>query len=425
MTALKKREVSSEVQGPVFVPAMDLYAANENVDKRSYRLTNIDIVRGLVVLIMALDHVRDYMMVGGVQDPIAQPDISLGLYITRWITNFCAPVFIFLAGTSVGLMTDRRSKNEISAFVFKRGLWLILMEITIVATAWTFTPLGEAAIGGLTIVPLQVIWALGASMIFLAGAQFFGPKVCLVLGAAIISYHNLLDGIWPVATLFGEGTDAFWTTLHSQNTVIFGQFYINTVYPLLPCVGIMLLGYGSSSIFKKAPKERNTLLLKIGLIFVAAFFAIRFPGGYGDPNPWQVQDYGLQATIFDFMNVSKYPASFLYILSTLGVMSIVCSFADKLKGPIKNVLVMFGRVPFAFYIAHLYLIHALSVGLGMLQGFEFNQMMHFFPLYPKGYGVGLLEVYLIWGLVIAILYPFCKWVAEIKRTRKDWWLSYL
>ncbi|MBT5186191.1 MAG: DUF1624 domain-containing protein [Kordiimonadaceae bacterium] len=394
-------------------------------DKRAYRLTNIDMLRGLVILIMALDHVRDFMMMGGVQDPMAQPDISAGLYFTRWITHFCAPVFIFLAGTSVGLMSARKSAKEIGGFVLKRGLWLIFMEVTLISTAWTFTPFGEAAVGGSTIIVLQVIWALGVSMIVLAGAQFMGPRACLILGAAIILGHNLLDPIWPNLAMFGAGTDAFWTTIHSQNSLFIDQYYVNTVYPALPCIGIMLLGYGTTFIFQKSPKQRDAFLIKTGLVFLAAFVTIRFLDIYGDPNPWQVQEYGALATFFDFMNVSKYPASLLYILATLGVMALVCSQADKLKGWLKDTLVMFGRVPFAFYVLHLYLIHAMAVLLGMGQGFEFNQMMHFFPFYPEGYGVGLVEVYVGWVLVIAILYPFCKWVAKIKSTRKDWWLSYV
>ena len=399
--------------------------AKKEVDKRSYRLTNIDMMRGLVIIIMALDHVRDYLMMGGVQDPMAQPDISIGLYFTRWITHFCAPVFIFLAGTSVGLMATRKSAKDIGAFVLKRGLWLIVMEVTVVATAWSFTPLGEPAVGGAIIIPLQVIWALGVSMVILAGAQFMGPRVCFALGAVILLGHNLLDPIWLNGTLFSDGTDPFWTTLHSQNSLFVGSFYVNTVYPVLPCVGIMLLGYATTFIFLKAPKERDAFLIKTGVTFLMAFVVLRFVGIYGEPNPWQVQEYGALATFFDFMNISKYPASLLYVLATLGLMALVCSRADKITGWLKDTLVMFGRVPFAFYVAHLYLIHVFSVLLGAGQGFELNQMIHFFPFYPEGYGVGLIGVYVGWVLAIALLYPFCKWVAQIKSKRNDWWLSYL
>lgn len=402
-----------------------LKAANENKDTRAYRLTNIDMVRGLVILIMALDHVRDFMMMGGVQDPMAQPDIGIGLYLTRWITHLCAPTFIFLAGTSVGLMAARKTAKELSGFVFKRGVWLVIMELTVISTAWTFTPFGEEAVGGLTIIFLQVIWALGASMIVLSGALFLGPRVCLILGLAIVFGHNLIEPYWPTGAPFGDGTDPLWITFYSQNTVILGQFYVNTFYPLIPCAGLMLVGYGSAYIFQKPAAERNAYLINAGLIMLGAFIALRLAGIYGDPNPWQVQEYGFLATVFDFMNVSKYPASLLYILVTLGIMAIVCGHADKVKGKVKDVLVMFGRVPFAFYVAHIYLIHVLAMLLGMAQGHSFDDVFKFFPFYPEGYGIDLVGVYAGWIVVIALLYPFCKWVADVKRRRKDWWLSYL
>ncbi len=425
MNTLRKIDVEDKVPAPDAETKDFVKAANENVDKRSYRLTNIDMVRGLVVLIMALDHVRDFMMVGGVHDPMAQPDISVGLYLTRWITHLCAPVFIFLAGTSVGLMSDRKPAGKLAGFVLKRGIWLVAIEVTVISTAWTFTPFGEVAVGGMSIIILQVIWALGMSMVVLSGALFLGQRACLMIGLAIVLGHNLIDPILPAGTMFSDSSNPFWTALYSQSTLFLGPLYINAVYPLLPCIGIMLVGFGSSFIFKKPAEERNAFLIKTGMAFIAAFVLLRFSGIYGDPNPWQVQEYGVLATIFDFMNISKYPASLLYVLATLGVMSIVCGYADKVSGPVKNILVMFGRVPFAFYVAHLYLIHALSILLGMGQGFEFSQMVRFFEFYPEGYGISLAGVYMAWIVVIAMLYPFCKWVADVKRRRKDWWLSYL
>lgn len=390
----------------------------------SHRLSNIDMLRGLVIIIMALDHVRDFFLVGGVEYPMADPDVSVGLYITRWITHFCAPVFIFLAGTSVGLMANRKSPRDIGAFVFKRGLWLVFVEVVIISTAWTFAPFGEAEIGGLSLIILQVIWAIGVSMMILAGAQFLGSKFCLYLGAAIVAGHNLLDPIWPITTAL-ESNDIFWAFLHSQGTVVIGPFFVEVVYPLLPCTGIMLLGYGTSFIFNKPALERDTLLIIIGVSFISIFVLLRYLGFYGDPNPWEIHSSGLLSTFFDFMNVSKYPLSLLYFLATIGPMAIICAKADKVSGWPKETLVMFGRVPFAFYVAHFYLIHLLSVFFGMAQGFEANELMHIFIFYPEGYGTGLLGVYLIWGGVVAMLYPFCKWMVKVKETRKNLWLSYL
>ncbi len=396
----------------------------QTTDNRSYRLSNIDMLRGIVIIIMALDHVRDFFLVGGVEFPLADPDVSAGLYFTRWITHFCAPVFIFLAGTSVGLMSSRKSTWDIGSFVFKRGLWLIIVEVAIISTAWTFAPLGEPGMGGASLIILQVIWALGVSMIILAGAQFIGPRFCLIIGAVILLGHNLFDVILPATTSLG-GNGIFWTLLYSPGALVLGPFYIEVVYPLLPCIGLMLLGYGTAFIFQKPALERDKFLIKTGVALVAAFIVIRFSGFYGDPNPWQTQTSGALATFFDFMNVSKYPASLLYLMATLGPMAIICALSSKLHGWLKDTLIMFGRVPFAFYVAHFYLIHLLSILLGMAQGFQAHEFMHIFIFYPQGYGTDLTGVYLVWLGVIAILYPFCKWVEKVKRTRTDWWLSYL
>jgi uncharacterized membrane protein len=393
-------------------------------DARSYRLTNIDMLRGLVIILMAIDHVRDFIMTGGLQDPMAGADIDPALYFTRWITHFCAPVFVFLAGTSAGLMAERKSKNELGAFLFKRGVWLIFVEIFIISTAWTFAPFGMPETGGSIMISLQVIWVIGASMLALAGCQYLGPKVCLFIGTIILLGHNLLDGYGPENNLLSS-TATFWTGLHAQGSFTEGPFLVAFVYPLLPWIGVMLLGFGTAYIFQKPAQERDTFLLKAGAAMIVAFVLIRASHLYGDMNPWQTHKSGLAETFFDFMNVTKYPPSFLFLLITLGPMAIVCAYADRTRGWLKDMLVMFGRVPFAFYVAHLYLIHVLSIFLGMYQGYEASQFFTFFAFYPQGYGLGLGSVYLIWLLVIAVLYPLCRWVANIKTRRKDWWLSYL
>jgi uncharacterized membrane protein len=194
---------------------------------------------------------------------------------------------------------------------------------------------------------------------------------------------------------------------------------------LLPWIGVMLLGYGTASIFEQEAIARDRVLVKAGLIMTCAFFVIRATGLYGDPNPWQVQDTGALATVFDFMNLSKYPPSLLFLLATLGPMAIVCAYADRMRGWLKDALVMFGRVPFAFYVLHWYLLRLISFVLAKYQGFEPSEMMTFFFFFPQGYGVSLGWVYGLWLLLLVILYPFCKWMAEVKTRRKDWWLSYL
>ena len=393
-------------------------------DARAYRLTGIDMLRGIAIVIMAIDHVRDFFLAEATQDPMSNPDISPALFATRWITHFCAPVFVLLAGTSAGLMAARKSPPELGGFLLARGLWLVLVEWVVISTAVTFAPGGLEVVGGRVLVVMQVIWAIGASMVVLAGAQFFGRGVCFVLGLAIVCGHNLLDPAWPTFGLFQEGPPP-WVALHSQMAFTVGPFLLIFVYPLLPWIGVMLLGYGTASVFECPPERRDATLLRAGLLMTAAFVLLRGMDVYGDPNHWQLQPAGTIATIVDFLNTTKYPPSLAFLMMTLGPVAILGAFADGMTGVIKDALVMFGRVPFAFYVAHFYLIHDLSVAFGVAQGFEAGRMMTMFIFYPAGYGLPLVGVYALWVLVISLLYPFCRWVASVKAKRRDWWLSYL
>jgi len=389
------------------------------------RLSNIDMLRGLVIIVMAIDHVRDYFMINMTIDPMADPDVSLSLYLTRWVTHFCAPVFVFLAGTSAGLMAERKSSKQLGSFLFKRGLWIIFIEIAIISSIYSLSPIaGVAQLGGHTAIGLQVLWAIGASMIVLAALQFLGYKNCLIIGLVIVVGHNLLDSIWPVGRI-QNSADPIWYGLHSRAGILIGNVHFAVLYPLIPWIGVMTTGFGAAALLKQQPAKRDPLLLKIGTLMTVTFFIIRGIGIYGDPNIWQVQDAGITATLLDFMNVTKYPPSFLFVLITLGPMAILLSYADKFNGWLKDVLVMFGRVPFMFYVAHFCLIRILSILLAWYQGFEFSQMKTMFFFFPKGYGVELIGVYIVWLLLIIILYPLCNWFARLKATRKDWWLSYL
>ena len=271
---------------------------------RAYRLASIDMLRGLAIVIMAIDHVRDYFLLGGELDPAANSDIGAAIFFTRWITHFCAPVFVFLAGTSAGLMTARRSRSALGAFLFTRGIWLICVEWLVVATAWSFAPWGIEQLGGLVGVPMQVIWAIGASMVVLAGAQFLGPRACLVVGSAILVGHNLLDPLWPATSGPFDAGHPLWAALHAQMAIAIGPFLFAFVYPLLPWTGVMLLGYGTARLFQEPVERRNAWLLAWGLAATAAFVLLRQVGVYGDPNPWQAQD-GTVRTLIDFLNVTK------------------------------------------------------------------------------------------------------------------------
>ncbi|MEH6515916.1 MAG: heparan-alpha-glucosaminide N-acetyltransferase domain-containing protein [Halioglobus sp.] len=396
---------------------------DQHQDARSYRLSNIDMLRGLVIVIMAIDHVRDGFMMGAVHDVMDQPDVTLSLYLTRWITHFCAPVFVFLAGTSAGLMAARKTPQALGAFLLKRGLWLIFVEIFIIANLVSFSPFGVAEMGGAIIVVLQVIWAIGASMVLLGAAQFMGGKRCLYLGVVILLGHNVLDPLWVGAS--EESASPWLALLFYQHSFGLGPFAIWEIYPVLAWFGVMLLGFGSAFIFEQESQVRDAQLRRIGMIFIAVFVILRTVGLYGDANGWEVQEYGLVVTVLDFMNVTKYPPSLLFLLATLGPMAIVAGLADRFNGWLKDTLVMFGRVPFLFYLAHFLLIHLLAIALGVLQGFDASQFMTAFMFYPEGYGVSLPGVYAAWLLVLVILYPLCKWFAGVKTRSRSWWLSYL
>jgi uncharacterized membrane protein len=392
---------------------------------RAYRLSSIDLLRGLAIVMMAIDHSRDFFMSAGELEPAANPDIGVALFVTRWITHFCAPTFVLLAGTSAGLMAGRRSRSELGRFLLSRGAWLILIEALVISTAWTFSPLGMEELGGIVRVPMQVIFAIGASMMVLAGAQFLGRRACAGLGAAVVLGHNLLDPVWPQTSLLDAGTGGpLWAGLHSQVTYLAGPILIRVTYPLLPWIGVMLLGFGTAGVFELPPGRRRLLLLASGIAATLAFVAIRASGLYGDPNPWQA-GVSTTRTAIDFLNTTKYPPSLLFLLMTLGPAAILCALADRVPTWIGARLVTFGRAPFAFYVAHLYVLHAGAAVLGVFQGFAAQQFLTVFQLFPRGYGLGLPGVYLVWVLVVVGLYPLCAWVAAIKERRRDWWLSYL
>jgi uncharacterized membrane protein len=258
--------------------------------------------------------------------------------------------------------------------------------------------------------------------VVLAGLQYLGRRACLAIGIAILLCHNLLDPVWPASRLF-EQDWPLWVSVHAQMSRVVGPFLFVFAYPLLPWIGVMLVGFGSAAVFELPAARRNALLRTIGIALTATFVAVRASGVYGDPRAWHLGASG-SATVMSFLNTTKYPPSLLFLLMTLGPAAIFCSYADRMRGALKDAFVTFGRVPFAFYVAHFYLIHALSVLLGMTQGYSASQFMTIFFLYPKGYGVTLPGVYAAWLLVLLMLYPFCRWVAELKARRRDWWLSY-
>jgi uncharacterized membrane protein len=403
----------------------DIRVAGFRTDQRGYRLTSIDALRGLVIIIMALDHVRDFFMAGMTQDFMNDPNVSAALFFTRWITHFCAPVFVFLAGTSAGLMVVRKTPAELGKFLLTRGIWLLLVEWFVIATAFSFAPLGSPQLGGKTFVLLQVIWAIGVSMMVLAACQFLGRKACLLIGAFILVGHNALDAFWPTPESYGALGAPLWVALHSKMKGAVGPFFVIFSYPVIPWIGVMLCGFGASVLFERPARHRDAPLLVWGVAFMLGFVLLRALDVYGDPNHWEFQERGAVGTILDFLNVTKYPPSLLYVLMTLGPAAIVCAFAEGWRGRVKDTLVMFGRVPFAFYIAHFFLIHTLSVLCGVIQGFPASDFFNVPLFYPKGYGIPLWGVYLVWSLVLVLLYPWVRFMAGVKARSRAWWLSYV
>ena len=384
------------------------------------RIRSIDILRGIVIVLMALDHVRDYFHVAAfTMNPLDVEQTSVWLYATRWITHFCAPVFVFLAGVSAFLYGARAdSRGQLSRFLLTRGLWLILLEFTLINWAWNF------AIPGLALI---VIWAIGASMVVLAALVWLPRVAVLAVGLLILVGHNLLDPLTPQD--FGQ-FDWLWMVLHDPGPIISdsGQFLAFVAYPLLPWIGVMAVGYGLGAVFLAPEEERARFLTWLGLGMIAAFLIIRATNLYGDANLWTGQSNALR-TVGDYLDTTKYPPSLLYVLMTLGPALAIMPWLEKLKGPVAGLFTTYGRVPFFVYVGHILLAHLLMVAVGMAMGHPFglfqNVMADPSRLIAAGWGFNLFWVYAVWILVLAILYPACRWFGDLKSRRKDWWLSYL
>jgi len=294
----------------------------QGMDRRAYRMTSIDVLRGLVIVVMALDHVRDQLMVASVQDPTAVASTGALLFFTRWITHICAPTFVFLAGVSAGLMARRKCPGELARFLVLRGLWLLLIEVLVISTALTFAPTGIAQLGGRTIVGLQVIWVIGASMVVLGGMQYLGVRACLAVGLGIVLGHDLLDPVWPAASTTGH-TGPLWVALLARQAYAVRPLWVYFSYPLLPWIGIMLLGYAAAGLFQTEAQLRNRRLVRIGGALVIGFVLLRALNVYGDPRPWHFDSDSLSGSVLSFLATSKYPPSLLYTLMTLGPAAVI------------------------------------------------------------------------------------------------------
>lgn len=390
------------------------------------RIESIDVLRGIVMVIMALDHVRDGVHAAAfTDDPLNLATTTPALFCTRWITHFCAPVFIFLSGTSIYLQSLRKTKKELSLFILKRGLWLIVAELVIISFAWTFNPFYN-------FIPLQVIWAIGISMVILSAVILLPFKVILALGLVIVFGHNLLD-IPESAKGFKAGF--WWDLLHHGHFAMYPfapNHFAVIVYPFLPWTGLMMLGYcfGKFYLPEFSAERRRRLFIIMGVALVFFFVVLRYSNLYGDPHPWTLQKNSLY-TFFSFIKVHKYPASLLYMSITVGIAIVFLGLVEKVKNTFTNVMVVYGRTAFFYYIAHLFLIHIIYAILFFTRGHSMQDAIasmqnlpFLFAIPGEGYSLGI--VYLVWIIVVILLYPLCKWYDRYKTNHKEkWWLSYL
>jgi uncharacterized membrane protein len=382
------------------------------------RVQALDVLRGLVIVLMALDHVRDYLHESGyAYDPL-DPSVTTGaLYVTRWVTHFCAPTFVFLAGVSAWLQGAKgKSPADLSRFLLTRGLWLVVLELTVVSFGWSFSiPL---------VTPLQVIWAIGWSMVALGALVRILPATAiLVLGIAIVAGHNLLD------PLSARTLGTWWLFVHERGPLFWnGDIVAVVAYPLLAWFGIMALGYGLGWVFVSPRRDRSILKLALGMLLL--FAVLRSLNVYGDPQPWVPQVTPVQ-TAMSFFNVQKYPPSLLYVCITLAPMLMLVPVFDRLRGPVPGFFRTFGSVPLMAYVAHLYVLHLVALSAHAAAGHNvdgmFNSIHDIFltPAVFAGTSFPLWVVYVAWITVLAIIYPLCRWWSGIKRRRRDWWLSYL
>jgi uncharacterized membrane protein len=377
------------------------------------RLDGIDFLRGLVMAVMVLDHARDFFG-GSSMNPRDVHDA--GLFVTRWVTHFCAPIFVFLAGVSAFLYGNRgRTKPEVARFLLTRGLWLMIIEITVVRLAWTFNLSYD-------FVFMQVIWAIGCAMVALAALIYLPRWAIATFALTMIFGHNLLDGVEP------DGSWRWlWVVTHATGTLRpTPGMEIMAIYPLIPWVAVMAAGYALAPVFLQPEEQRRRTLLMIGGAVTLGFVLLRATNLYGDPAPWTVQD-GFLPTLLSFINCEKYPPSLLYLAMTIGPGLILIGLFQNASSGLARVVVAIGRVPFLFYVAHIALLHLMAVAVAHVTIGDIGWLFRHMPAFnkPEDYGLTLPAVYALWIVALALLYPMCRWFGALKQRRKDWWLSYL
>ena len=391
-------------------------------DLANKRVQSIDLLRGLVMILMALDHTRDYFHYDSFfYDPTDLSQTTVTLFFTRFITHFCAPVFSFLAGTSAFFVGRKKNKNDLSVWLLKRGSWLVLVEFIIVNFGWYFKL-------NTTFIDLAVIWCLGVSMVFLAGMIRLPKFLAICIALFLVFGHNLFDGFKPAPDdLLGK----LWYIFHIEGEFKIGSFTVYTVYPLIPWIGLMTLGYYFGQLYLPSfeNKKRIKILYSTGFLLILLFCIFRISNLYGDLHPW-VKQPTFSYSILSVLNVTKYPPSFSFICITMGPALIFLAAAENFKHRLAKIFITVGQVPMFFYIVHIYLIHLLALIAALATGYKFSDMILsiWIPFSEdlKGYGFSLPIVYLIWLGIIIVLYPVCKKYNRYKQENKEkWWLSYL
>jgi uncharacterized membrane protein len=384
------------------------------------RIEAVDLLRGTVMIVMALDHVRHYF--GGIGvSPTDLATTTVPLFMTRWVTHICAPVFFLLTGTSAYLSARRRPRGDLARLLFTRGLWLVVLDAVVVRFAFQFNFDYHVTI-------LTVFWAIGWSMVALSALVGLRPAFVFAIGAMMIALHNLLDPISPAA--FGSWAP-LWTALHAQGFLLNVPGYVVlSAYPLIPWIGVTAAGFGLAVIFDWPRERRRHVLLVVGTAMTAAFVVLRWSNLYGDPVTWTVQP-SPSFSVLSFLNTTKNPPSLLFLLMTLGPSLLLLSAFDRPAPSRLRAVLTFGRVPMFYFLLHLFAIHALAVVVCFARYgsvhwmFESPDLAHFPFSEPPGWPLRLPMVYAIWIGVVAALYPVCRWYADVKARSANPWLSYL
>ena len=396
-------------------------AADRAPAARRVRIEAVDVVRGVIMILMALDHTRDYFG-DAAASPTNLATASAALFMTRWITHLCAPVFFLLTGTGASLARRRRSTAELSRFLATRGLWLIFLELVL------FRCLIIQFNFDYQVTVLTVLWALGWAMIVLSALVWLPPSVVTGLGAIVIVLHNLLD---PVNAQALGSLAPLWTVLHGPGVVFTdGRHMLFAAYPLIPWVGVTAVGYGLGETYRWDAVRRRALLLRAGVALTAAFVVLRALNVYGDPSRWAVQGTPL-FTVLSFVNTTKYPPSLLFLLMTLGPALLFLRAVDERTPEWLRPALIIGKVPMFYFLLHFLLIHLLTVVAALLRYgavhwmFESPSLDRYPITQPPGWPLPLPAVWLIWMSIPVMLYPLCRWFAGVRQRRTDWWLSYL